>query len=56
MSMLGGFGASAAASEILALVEKLKCDNLHNTVVLTVLNLVAQKAQEIKEAGDGGWY
>lgn len=56
MSMMGGIGASAAASEILALVEKLKSDHFQNPTVLDVLNQIEHKAQEIKEAGDAGWY
>lgn len=56
MSMMGGIGASVAASEILALVAKLKHNHPQNPEVLDVLNQIEHKAQEIKEAGDSGWY
>jgi hypothetical protein len=56
MSMFSGAGASAAASEILALVEKLKRDHAQNLEVLGVLKQIEHKAKEIKEAGDSGWY
>ena len=56
MSMISRAGASTAAGEILALVEKLKRDHVQNPAVLDVLNQIEHKAQEIKKAVDSGWY
>lgn len=54
--MLAGMGASSAASEILLLVEEIKRKYADNPDVLEDLGRIERKAQEIKEAGDTGWY
>lgn len=56
MSMQGGIGAATAAGEILKLVNEIKEAHKNNTEVLKVLAQIETKAQEIKTAGESGWY
>jgi hypothetical protein len=54
--MIGGVEASAAAGEILALVERLKSEYKDKPEAVEALEKVKKKAEEIKTAGDAGWY
>jgi len=55
MSIGSGIGAASAASEIITLVDNL-IENAEEESVLEVLEVIKRKAQQIKEAGDSGWY
>jgi len=54
--MLGGVEASCVAGEILVLIEKLKAEYEDEPKVIEALEKIEKKAQEIKTAGDTGWY
>jgi len=54
--MINGVEASTAAGEILALIKKLEEKYKDDTKALDALQEVKAKAQQIKEAGDAGWY
>ena len=56
MGMIGGVGASVAAGEILALIKELEEEYKDDPKALEALREVKSKAQQIKEAGDAGWY
>lgn len=53
---MNGTEAAAASSEILELVKELKEEYKHENKALEALEKVRIKAQEIKDAGDSGWY
>ncbi len=54
--MIGGVEASTAAGEILYLIKQLKEKYKDDPKALEALQEVEAKAQQIKEAGDAGWY
>ena len=54
--MISGVEASTAAGEILSLIGKLKEKYKDDPKALEALQEVEAKAQQIKEAGDAGWY
>lgn len=68
MSIQSGMGAACAAGEIITLCDKLikeaktkelpngKLINFSEDAVTSVLQKVKTKTQQIKEAGDSGWY
>lgn len=56
MSMIGGVEASTAAGEILYLIKQLKEKYKDDPKAHEALQEVEAKAQQIKEAGDAGWY
>lgn len=56
MNMISGVGASTAAGEILYLLNQLDEKYKDDPKVLKALQEVKTKAQQIKEAGDAGWY
>ena len=54
--MIGGVEASMAAREILTLINELEEKYKDDPKALEALQEVKAKAQQIKEAGDAGWY
>ena len=56
MSMIGGIEASMAAGEILALIGRLETEYKDEPKTIEALKKVRKKAEEIKVAGDAGYY
>ncbi len=56
MSILGDAGASAAAGEILVLVEQKISENRDKPEIVAVLREIEKKAKGIIESADAGWY
>ena len=58
MSMQGCAGASAAAGEILKLLDKLigEAEATGNNGAVQALSVVRDKAESIKKSADDGWY
>ncbi|MBW2645093.1 MAG: hypothetical protein JRE23_02740 [Deltaproteobacteria bacterium] len=56
MSMGGGAGASTAAKEIMGMIEVLLDEYKDSTEAVEALKKVIKRCNEIKDAGDTGWY
>lgn len=56
MSIASSAGASGAAGEILAFVEKKITENKNKPEIVAVLHEIEEKAKDIQASADAGWY
>lgn len=56
MGIMSGVEASTVALQIMTLIAELKKKYKDDPKALEALQEVEAKAQQIKEAGDAGWY